>query len=140
MPSLISLALVLGLASAQVLETFDGEHSWSETNDPVMGGQSTATFAVADGKGVFNGTCKIVPSLQAPGFCSAQTRALQWPDASANLAGGLAITATTTTPECETRAAIRVASTPRPRRADATTPRRRRANAVDAAAETRQRC
>ena len=36
-----------------------------------MGGLSQATFKISGGTGVFNGTCKIVPSLQAPGFSSA---------------------------------------------------------------------
>ena len=47
-------------------------------------------------------TGAIVPSLKAPGFCSAQTKKTlipqKFPDASANLKGGLAIEATTTTP------------------------------------------
>jgi hypothetical protein len=36
-----------------------------------MGGQSTGTFEVEKLRkvGVFNGTCAIVPSLKAPGFC-----------------------------------------------------------------------
>ena len=70
---LFLLALALGSTAAQTLETFDGSRSWSETNDPVMGGLSQATFKISQGTGVFNGTCKIVPSLQAPGFCSAQS-------------------------------------------------------------------
>ena len=38
------LALAFTSATAQTLETFDGSRSWSETNDPVMGGLSQATF------------------------------------------------------------------------------------------------
>jgi hypothetical protein len=42
---------------------------WEDTNDPVMGGRSSSSFMVANGSGIFNGTARIVPSLQAPGFC-----------------------------------------------------------------------
>jgi hypothetical protein len=50
---------------------------WSDLNDPVMGGQSFSTFNLdsANKVGVFNGTCAIVPSLKAPGFCKITTRA-----------------------------------------------------------------
>ena len=68
------VALALSTAAAQTLETFDGSRSWSETNDPVMGGLSQATFKISQGTGVFNGTCKIVPSLQAPGFAARRAR------------------------------------------------------------------
>ena len=69
-----------------------------------MGGQSIATFSIKDGVGVFNGTCAIVPSLKAPGFCSAQTKAPTFghdafPDASSALAGGLVVEASSSTPE-----------------------------------------
>lgn len=55
------------------LATFDGAKattaSWSDLNDPVMGGASTSTFKVtADKTGLFNGTCAIVSFLHAPGF------------------------------------------------------------------------
>ena len=85
------------------LENFgQAAHEWQELNDPVMGGQSVATFGIAGGVGVFNGTCAIVPSLSAPGFCSAQTKQKlfgdSWPDASAALAGGLVLVARSTTP------------------------------------------
>ena len=98
MYNLVLATALLSGAAAQTLETFDGSRTWSETNDPVssgvapvrhrrgphrspltarrpqvMGGLSQATFKISGGTGVFNGTCKIVPSLQAPGFCSAQS-------------------------------------------------------------------
>jgi len=68
-------------ASAQtpntVLATFDGADGttfkWYDTNDPVMGGKSISTFGVTGKAGVFNGTCAIVPSLKAPGFCKVST-------------------------------------------------------------------
>jgi hypothetical protein len=47
---------------------------WSDLNDPVMGGRSTSTFKVEAGKGVFDGVCRIVPQLKAPGFCNAEAR------------------------------------------------------------------
>mmetsp|Transcript_2505 Transcript_2505/g.7347 ORF Transcript_2505/g.7347 Transcript_2505/m.7347 type:complete len:223 (-) Transcript_2505:42-710(-) len=83
-----------------VLESFDGSVAWTETNDPVMGGQSTATFEVTSGSGVFNGTCAIVPSLSAPGFCSAATPKTKLKPSYPDVSGyaGLAITATTSTP------------------------------------------
>lgn len=106
MSRLHALAVLLfASAGAQVLEDFGkAKHEWMELNDPVMGGKSTATFAIdAAGKGVFNGTCAIVPSLKAPGFCSAQTKkaliATKFPDASGSLAGGLVVAATTSTPD-----------------------------------------
>merc|ERR1719223_1165288 len=43
-------------------------HSWVTNNDPVMGGQSYSTVAVKNGLLNFTGSCKIVPSLKAPGF------------------------------------------------------------------------
>jgi len=71
MYKLLLATALLSSAAAQTLETFDGSRTWSETNDPVMGGLSQATFKISQGTGVFNGTCKIVPScveskFQAP--------------------------------------------------------------------------
>ena len=105
------LLLAVGAAASPAVER-DGKitlenfgraaHEWQELNDPVMGGQSVATFGIAGGVGVFNGTCAIVPSLSAPGFCSAQTKQKlfgdSWPDASAALAGGLVLVARSLTP------------------------------------------
>jgi len=60
--------------SVLVLEDFsDPRHSWTQMNDPVMGGQSTGTFAVADGVGRFLGHVAVVPFLHAPGFIKAET-------------------------------------------------------------------
>lgn len=58
--------------------TFDGENpvtTWKfrEVNDPVMGGKSTGSFDIVDNIAIFTGNCAIVPSLQAPGFCKAET-------------------------------------------------------------------
>jgi len=47
--------------------TFD----WKAMNDPVMGGQSYSTVSVSGGLLNFTGSCKIVPSLKAPGFITA---------------------------------------------------------------------
>jgi hypothetical protein len=63
----------LGLASDITLVTFDGAttaREWRETNDPVMGGQSTGSFSVNSTSklGVFDGQVNNVPSLKAPGF------------------------------------------------------------------------
>jgi len=62
------------------LITFDGKDSkttfdWSLVNDPVMGGVSVSNYSVAeaDSKLVWSGEVKVVPSLQAPGFCNLET-------------------------------------------------------------------
>ena len=59
------------------LVTFDGApdttFKWNLINDPVMGGLSSSSFVIAQNIGVFNGTVAIVPKLQAPGFCNAET-------------------------------------------------------------------
>lgn len=48
-------------------------HQWHSENDPVMGGQSSSSFAVGDGFGIYKGSCRIVPKLSAPGFTIAMT-------------------------------------------------------------------
>jgi len=57
------------------LATFDGKatRTWSTENDPVMGGQSDSTWKQQKGYGEYSGTCRIVPSLKAPGFTIALT-------------------------------------------------------------------
>ena len=100
------LLLVLASASAaDYLATFDGApgttFDWLETNDPVMGGKSHATFVVGDGSAVFNGTCAIVDSLQAPGFCSAATEkklSASFADVSSHVNGSLQLKVRSTTP------------------------------------------
>ncbi len=64
------------------LATFDGttSHTWHVENDPVMGGQSFSNFSTTTthlGKpvGQWMGQCRIVPSLQAPGFTIVMTEA-----------------------------------------------------------------
>ena len=55
-----------------ILEDFGSDdfphHKWIAVNDPVMGGQSTGSFTVEGGLGVFEGEVKDVPFLKAPGF------------------------------------------------------------------------
>jgi len=71
--SLLAFASV-SAAREITLSSFDGsktQRTWREQNDPVMGGRSTGTFTVSNGFGIFNGTCAIVPKLQAPGFVKA---------------------------------------------------------------------
>ena len=68
-----------GLASDITLATFDGSatsRQWRETNDPVMGGQSTGHFEVNQTAhvGVFQGEVKNVPPLKAPGFIKVAKR------------------------------------------------------------------
>eukprot|EP00494_Astrolonche_serrata_P032163 UN32432 len=61
------------------LVTFDGNstttYKWKLTNDPVMGGVSVSTYSLdKDNETVdWSGEVKIVPSLQAPGFCNLET-------------------------------------------------------------------
>merc|ERR1740138_505241 len=73
-------------AASVPLTTFDGADAttqgWRAMNDPVMGGQSKATFTVAGNAGVFDGAVAIVPSLQAPGFCTMETPRVSFPDIS----------------------------------------------------------
>jgi len=70
-------------------------YKWTDLNDPVMGGTSTSTFTVDErrGVGVFDGDCRIVPKLKAPGFCNAEARpgtfSKKIPDASKMIKGGL---------------------------------------------------
>merc|ERR1711907_451966 len=68
------------------LTTFDGAEAttqrWTAMNDPVMGGKSKATFTVDSNAGVFEGAVAIVPSLQAPGFCTMQSPRGSFPDIS----------------------------------------------------------
>lgn len=90
-----------------VLATFDGAKGttfkWTDMNDPVMGGASVSTFDIAGKAGVFNGTCAIVPSLKAPGFCKITTSSFihptaQFNDASAAVDGAIQLNVRSTTP------------------------------------------
>ena len=105
---LLVLALASSAAAVDYLATFDGAagttFDWLETNDPVMGGKSRATFVVGDGSAVFNGTCAIVDSLAAPGFCSAATErklVASFADVSAHINGSLQLKVRSTTPAYE---------------------------------------
>jgi len=90
--SVIILAAMMQSCVAQGpfvnLLTFDGHPGttakrWQLTNDPVMGGVSFSTWAVNETVqlGIWNGTVKIVPSLNAPGFCNIMTNTGTWPSA-----------------------------------------------------------
>ena len=76
-----SLLCAAGLASVP-LATFDGAkktvHRWTVENDPVMGGRSVSNWTLAktatgETVGEWRGSCRIVPSLHAPGFTIALT-------------------------------------------------------------------
>eukprot|EP00966_Prymnesium_polylepis_P267983 6191012-Prymnesium_polylepis.1 len=68
------------------------KHTWTAMNDPVMGGQSFSAVAVENGVLNFTGACKIVPSLNAPGFITAvSSDSNAWADVST--CEGLTITA-----------------------------------------------
>jgi hypothetical protein len=51
----------------------DPTMKWRTMNDPVMGGQSKSSVAIGDGMAHFEGTCAIVPFLNAPGFITMTT-------------------------------------------------------------------
>lgn len=98
-----------GLATATLtkLVTFDGAEGttfkWQDMNDPVMGGRSHSTFTVSKKVGVFNGTCAIVPSLNAPGFCKATTKSgflrhNKFADISSHIDGHMELRVRTSTP------------------------------------------
>merc|ERR1711871_582566 len=73
-----------------VLEDFSApSHTWQELNDPVMGGQSTGTFSVTDGIGVFNGSVVDVPFLHAPGFITVRAVQSTFPDVSSCTSFGI---------------------------------------------------
>merc|ERR1719163_1161470 len=80
------LSSLEAVRTVATLTTFDGAkgttQKWREVNDPVMGGQSTGTFTTSNGVGVFDGEVKIVPKLQAPGFCNMQVDGASFPDIS----------------------------------------------------------
>merc|ERR1712212_311718 len=90
------------------LVTFDGAEGttfkFHVLNDPVMGGVFTGTFEVDEenATGIFNGTVKIVPSLQAPGFLSFEADG-QFADASSAISGGILIRLRTSTPDYNCR-------------------------------------
>ena len=75
------LALALWAANGLPLVTFDGApgttFTFTEMNDPVMGGKSTGDFTVDTARkvGVFAGEVVDVPKLKAPGFLKASTSA-----------------------------------------------------------------
>ncbi len=67
-------------ADMAYLATFDGSSKttfkWKDLNDPVMGGVSSSTWDIDTNKtksAIWNGEVRIVPSLNAPGFCNAET-------------------------------------------------------------------
>jgi hypothetical protein len=65
--------------------TFDGASAttapWQVQNDPVMGGGSTSDFNVtSDNTGVFEGNCRIVSFLNAPGFAKLRAKDYQFAD------------------------------------------------------------
>ena len=74
--SILFAASLQAIAANEILlASFDGAagstHRWQQMNDPVMGGKSTGSFTVADGKGIFSGEVVDVPFLHAPGFIKA---------------------------------------------------------------------
>jgi len=88
-------ALVSCVAAKDItIATFDGAKdtslTWVEKNDPVMGGKSVGTFTVQDGAGVMDGSCNIIPFLNAPGFIKAETSKATLPDVRS--CSGLALT------------------------------------------------
>jgi len=88
---------IKGGAGVELVE-FDGSQVWDHTDDPVMGGKSKSSFSQAGGVGTFEGTCAIVPSLKAPGFCKVATSGGTFPDVSSFLNGSIHLTVRSSTP------------------------------------------
>eukprot|EP00747_Dinoflagellata_sp_TGD_P217548 gnl/TRDRNA2_/TRDRNA2_89935_c0_seq5.p1 gnl/TRDRNA2_/TRDRNA2_89935_c0~~gnl/TRDRNA2_/TRDRNA2_89935_c0_seq5.p1 ORF type:complete len:411 (+),score=79.87 gnl/TRDRNA2_/TRDRNA2_89935_c0_seq5:106-1233(+) len=63
--------------------------SWQTVNDPIMGGKSNSTFEVDTSKqlGIWDGEVRLVPGLQAPGFCQVQAPGLYKEAAFPDLSG-----------------------------------------------------
>jgi len=100
---MLSLTLAAtGLTNSISLVTFDGAagttQTFTELNDPVMGGKSTGTWDQSGTFGVFDGEVVDVPSLSAPGFIKASADGT-FADASAAAAGSLVLRVRSTTPE-----------------------------------------
>jgi hypothetical protein len=104
--TVVSVAAVIAAAAAAApnttLVSFDGApgttYKFIVTNDPVMGGLSSSNFTqdTSAGKAVFQGTVRIVPSLQAPGFCQALSSLLaKYADLSAYTHLGLVVRTST---------------------------------------------
>jgi len=73
--------LMLLMASPSLSVSIVGSNNvWVAVIDPVMGGVSTGDVIIQDDLVIIAGEVKIVPSLNAPGFVSAQTRAGDYPD------------------------------------------------------------
>merc|ERR1712198_541090 len=86
------------------LATFDGAEGttfpFETMNDPVMGGVSISTFEINEEEhfGIFNGTVKIVPSLDAPGFCSMRAFG-EFNDASSTIDGSIVVRVRSSSPD-----------------------------------------
>jgi len=89
-------------AASIPLVTFDGAaattFTFTELNDPVMGGKSIGTWSQAGSFGTFDGKVVDVPSLSAPGFIKASAD-VSFPDASAAASGSLVLRVRTSTPD-----------------------------------------
>lgn len=89
-------------ATAGPLVTFDGaaetSFNFKILNDPVMGGQSSGTWALGSGFGILDGEVVDVPSLSAPGFIKAAADGT-FPDISEFADGNLVLSVRSTTPE-----------------------------------------
>jgi len=107
---IICLQLILAIEVSQIatlnvpLVTFDGDvgttFDFEAKNDPVMGGISIATFEIneEDSYAIFNGTVKIVPNLDFPGFCSMIADG-KFNDASGTIDGGINLRVRSSYPE-----------------------------------------
>jgi len=96
-----SAALASAAAAEIALVTFDGasgtSFTFTELNDPVMGGQSHGTWTLGSSYGVMDGAVLDVPSLKAPGFIKAAADGT-FADVSAALGGDLLLEVRSTTP------------------------------------------
>jgi hypothetical protein len=77
-----------------------GNSTWTEKDDPVMGGGSKGTVALKYGwYSTWQGSVKNVSFLHAPGFCSIDTTSIAVKDAHAYIKGGLVLKVRSSTPE-----------------------------------------
>lgn len=94
--------LMANVSADDLLVSFDGAEGTTfkfvEMNDPVMGGQSTGTWTVGSGFGIFDGEVVDVPSLSAPGFIKAAADG-HFKDVSADIDGDLVLSVRSSTPE-----------------------------------------
>lgn len=98
-PLLVTALQFIPLRGASEATVVGGSSTWTEMDDPVMGGGSKGTVTLKDVFSTWQGSVKNVSFLHAPGFCSIETTALATKDAHAFISGGLVLKVRSSTPE-----------------------------------------